>query len=206
MASQGSSSLRSCSRCTCCSTATISASPRSRRAIARGRSGARRAMASIGPFWNGNEVWLIAARRGALCALSRRVRLVVLGLLSSVHRRALAADVSRHRAGAARAFFVGALASVLGRGLLALERAPDPALRRRAREPAARRAARYRRVLSGHVRISAQSVRVARRRVRAVHARAAWRGVCDAARRRRARRTRAGAACCASGGSCWLST
>ncbi len=90
-------------------------------------------MASIGPFWNGNEVWLDRGGRGAVRALSGGVCVVVLGLLPAVHHRAVAADVSRHRAGTARSSAVGAVASVLGCGVFAVERAADRAIRRRAR-------------------------------------------------------------------------
>jgi cytochrome bd-type quinol oxidase subunit 2 len=83
----------------------------------------RAAMESIGPFWNGNEVWLIAAGGGALRALSEGLRLVVLGILSAVHHRAVAADVARHRDGAARAFRERDVASVLGRCVCGLSSA-----------------------------------------------------------------------------------
>ena len=39
--------------------------------VARTDAERRQVLAAIGPFWDGNEVWLLAARRRALRRLSR---------------------------------------------------------------------------------------------------------------------------------------
>ena len=43
---------------------------------------------SIGPIWDGNEVWLVIARRRAVRRVPARLRLAVLRLLPGVHARA----------------------------------------------------------------------------------------------------------------------
>ena len=93
----------------------------------------------------------------------RRLRARVFRLLSALHGRAVAADVSRHRDRAAQAFPTDLWHHFLGCGIFPLERAADPALRRGARESGARRTARCCWIFSRHVRVSAQSVRVAGR-------------------------------------------
>ena len=42
---------------------------------------------SIGPVWDGNEVWLVLAGGVLFAVLPARLRLVVLGLLPRVHAR-----------------------------------------------------------------------------------------------------------------------
>ena len=81
-------------------------------------------------------------RRCALRALSNGLCLVVLGVLSAVHRRAVAADVPRHRVGTARTFVIGIVASILGHGVFGLEHAVGRVIRRRAGQSDARGTAR----------------------------------------------------------------
>ena len=63
--------------------------------LPRERARARRMFRSIGPVWDGNEVWLVDRRRRDVRRLSRLVRDDVLGLLPRAAARALLPDHPR---------------------------------------------------------------------------------------------------------------
>jgi len=111
-------------------------------------------MASIGPFWNGNEVWLIAAA-AALFALFPAAYaaafsgfylpfIIVLWLLMLRGIALELRSISRRRFGIS-----------LGRRVRGLERALDLRVRDRIGESVARRAARRGGLLRGDVRVPA---------------------------------------------------
>ena len=60
--------------------------------VARTPEERRQAIASIGPLWDGNEVWAARRRRHALFPVSRTLRQRLQRLLSATDDRALAAD------------------------------------------------------------------------------------------------------------------
>ena len=144
-------------------------------------------MASIGPFWNGNEVWLIAAG-AALFALFPVAYassfsgfylpfIVVLWLLMF---RGIALELREHFPSELWHQFWDAAFSLSSALLIVVFGIALGNLLRGVPLDAAG-------LLSGDVRVSAQSVRAARRSLRALHARAARRRLRGDARRRRAR-------------------
>ena len=64
--------------------------------VAKTREERRQVIASIGPVWDGNEVWLLAAG-GALYFAFYHVRQRLQWILSPVDDRSLAVDCPRHR-------------------------------------------------------------------------------------------------------------
>ncbi len=64
--------------------------------VARTDDERRAVLQSIGPVWDGNEVWLIGRRRGIVLRLPCPVRFKLLRLLPAVDDRALAADPARN--------------------------------------------------------------------------------------------------------------
>ena len=113
--------------------------------VARTDAERRQVLRSIGPVWDGNEVWLLAgggtlyfAFPGALCLQLQR-------LLSAADDRALAADSARHLHRVSQPRREPRLAASLGRRVRRLERPAGDLLRRRAGQRGARRAARCRR-------------------------------------------------------------
>ena len=78
---------------------------------------------SIGPIWDGNEVWLVIAGGVLFGVFPARLRLAVLGLLPRVHAGAVRDDPAHGRDGVPEQGAVAALAVVLGHGVRArLER------------------------------------------------------------------------------------
>ncbi len=154
--------------------------------VARGERERAAIDGSIGPFWNGNEVWLIAAG-GALFALFPVAYASSFsGFYLAVHHRAVAADVSRHRAGAAQSLyrrlwheFWDAAFSLSSALLIFL-------FGRGAGKSVARSPARPQRILSGELRVLAESICAARRPLCPCHAGRARRSICRDAHRRRA--------------------
>ena len=64
--------------------------------VARTNDERRQVIATIGPVWDGNEVWLLAGGRHTVFRLSRAVCQRFQRLLSSADDRAVAADSARH--------------------------------------------------------------------------------------------------------------
>ena len=91
---------------------------------------------SIGPIWDGNEVWLVIAGGVLFARVPARLRLAVLRLLPRVHARAVRDDPAHGRDGVPEQGAVAALAVVLGHGVRArLDRAGVPARRRVRQRP-----------------------------------------------------------------------
>ena len=67
--------------------------------LARTDTERRTFLNSIGPVWDGNEVWLVLGGGVLFAVLPARLRLAVLGLLPRVHAGAAGADPAhgRHR-------------------------------------------------------------------------------------------------------------
>ena len=123
---------------------------------------AARCCAAIGPFWDGNEVWLLAAGGVLFLAFPGCPRGRALGLLPRDLPRAVDAHPARHRDRVPLARRGPALALLLGRHLRRRVDARAGAVRRRARQPPARRAA----LRGGLVRAAALRVVLAHRRAR----------------------------------------
>ena len=122
MPTSGSASSPSCSSRTSCSTASTSAPASSTSSSPGPTTSAARVLAAIGPVWDGNEVWLIAARRHARLRLPARLRVRLQRLLSGADDRALAAHPPRHQHRVPQARHHSALAHLLRRPLRLLQR------------------------------------------------------------------------------------
>ena len=118
---------------------------------------------SIGPVWDGNEVWLVARRRRAVRRVPARLRLPVLRLLPRVHARAAGDDPADRLDRVPEQGSVAPLAIGLGHGLRAGVGRAGASPRRRVRQHAERRAARRRRQHHRRPRRDADAVRPARR-------------------------------------------
>ena len=136
--------------------------------VARTDGERRQVLAAIGPFWDGNEVWLLAAGGVLFVGFPARARLRALGLLprdlpgalgarSCAASRSSSAATSRTRSGA-RSGTRSSPAST----------APAGALRRRARQPRCA-ACRSTRTAGSRCRSSPTSGAAARRDPRLVH-------------------------------------
>ena len=65
--------------------------------VARTDAERRQVLAAIGPFWDGNEVWLLALGGVAVRRVPARARLRAVGLLLRDFPRAVVAHPARHR-------------------------------------------------------------------------------------------------------------
>ena len=65
--------------------------------LARNESERKATLASIGPVWDGNEVWLLAGGGTLYFAFPAAVRFGLQRLLSAADDRAVAADSARHQ-------------------------------------------------------------------------------------------------------------
>ena len=98
----------------------------------RPRPSARVAINTIGPLWDGNEVWLIVAGAGDVRGVPRLVRDDVLGPVPGAAARARRADGARRRVRVPRQARRAALARALDAGPDGRQRADPAAARRRA--------------------------------------------------------------------------
>ena len=96
-------SSRLCSPLMSCSMASIWVSGSIYLLVARTEEERRAMLRTIGPVWDGNEVWLVAGGRHAVFRVSAALCLRLQRLLSAAHDRAVAADSARHRHRAAHA-------------------------------------------------------------------------------------------------------
>ena len=119
---------------------------------------------SIGPVWDGNEVWLVLAGGVLFAVLPARLRLAVLRLLPGLHARPAGDDPADGRARVPQQGGLAPLAIDLGHGVRVgvgrARAAPRGGLRQRAE----RRADRRRRQHAGLPHRPAHAVRAARRR------------------------------------------
>ena len=97
---------------------------------------------SIGPVWDGNEVWLLAGGGTLYFAFPSSLCLRLQRLLSGVDDCALAADPAGHQRRAAHAHRHGSVAQIFRRSVLFLERCSGSILRRGPGQCDSRRAAR----------------------------------------------------------------
>ena len=133
---------------TSCSTASTSAPARSTCSSRGPTPSGGRCSAAIGPFWDGNEVWLLAAGGALFVGVPARAGRRALGLLLRDLPGAVVPDPARHLDRVPQPRRRPAVARVLGRRLLRWRARCSPVLlRRRARQPAPRRAARRRRLV-----------------------------------------------------------
>ena len=108
----------------------------------------RTIMRAIGPVWDGNEVWLLAAGGTLYFAFPLLYASSFSGFYLPLDDGALAADAARHRHRIPRAHGESRLARILRRHLLRLQRAADDLLRRGPGQRGSRRSARRRSTIS----------------------------------------------------------
>ena len=108
--------------------------------VARSEAERRSVLASVGPVWNGNEVWLLAGG-GVLFFAFPAVYASGFGILSAAHNRALAPHPARHRDRVSQQGLESGVVSVVGRGVRRRKRDARDLLRRRDRQRRTRRSA-----------------------------------------------------------------
>lgn len=127
--------------------------------LARDRTERRVLINTIGPVWDGNEVWLLTMRRCDLRSLPRVVCHPLLRLLSAAAAHPGLPDRARSRLRVPAQAGRGALADQLGACDLLDLAAACPAVGRRLRQHRARREDRRTEGVRRHLRRSAQPVR-----------------------------------------------